>query len=251
MSDYSKNMARELILGDFHEGPRTLSGGVGNVIIGFIPIVGQAADLRDTVAAIKEVTKNHKSATAWAGLGLALVFWIPGTDLLKVTKVARTGKKVSFGKKVMRTFWEDRKTFGASRDFFKRHRWLFGKGHGWSMEHSLLKQRFYRSTADPENWHPIMKMFPPGTTVNKILQKLGDAGWNQVPIPKSLNQWLYRNSAISALFNVGSYAAAGSFVYGAIQLGTHIEEKFSGWLLQGEEPEEADQKPFTKKITLD
>lgn len=251
MSDYGKNIARELILGDFNEGPHTLAGSAGSMIIGFIPIAGQLADARDTLAAMRGVINNHKSAAAWGGLGLALVFWIPGADVLKTVKLARNGKKVSFGKKVMRSFWEDRKTFGASRDFFKRHNWLFGKGHGWSLEHSLIKQRFYRSTANPENWHPVMKMFPPGTTVNKILQKLGDAGWNQVPIPQSLNQWLYRHSTFSALFNAGSYIAAGSFVYGSAKLGTHMGEKLGDLLWHEEAPEEAGQKDFTKRITLD
>ena len=67
MSDFSKGIARELIFGDFNKGESTWAGVGGNVLIGLIPVVGQLADLRDTVAALNDVNNNYKDGAAWAG----------------------------------------------------------------------------------------------------------------------------------------------------------------------------------------
>lgn len=47
----------------------------GQTVVGVIPIVGQIADARDTVAALRDVAQGKKGA--WLGLGAAALGWIP------------------------------------------------------------------------------------------------------------------------------------------------------------------------------
>jgi hypothetical protein len=55
---------------------------VSQIGVGFIPVVGQIADGRDTVAALHKVATGKPDA--WSSLGLALLGWIPlGGDTLK------------------------------------------------------------------------------------------------------------------------------------------------------------------------
>ncbi|MBX2968267.1 MAG: hypothetical protein KF803_02765 [Cyclobacteriaceae bacterium] len=116
----------------------------------------------------------------------------------------RVGQRTGLGRKLFRFFLEERRTFGASRDFFNRWRSIFGRGHGWSMEHMIIKQRWYRGA------NPI---FARGTFMNRALQRLGDAGWNLVPLPRGLNSWLYRHPIVSGLFNWGTYGGIGYGTY--------------------------------------
>jgi WXG100 family type VII secretion target len=71
------DVGKQILMGDFYKGESTWSGTIGNVAVGAIPIVGQIADARDTVAAIKDVWDSPGSGGAWAGLGLAAVGWVP------------------------------------------------------------------------------------------------------------------------------------------------------------------------------
>ena len=80
-------MLDEILLGDLYEGESTWLGTGGAVAIGFIPVLGQIADARDTIAAIGDVIDNPDSAGAWGGLGLAMVGWVPGLgDAVKGVK---------------------------------------------------------------------------------------------------------------------------------------------------------------------
>lgn len=55
-----------------------------SVGIGFIPYVGQAADLRDVIANIVKLCTDGATADEWIGLGFAVVGFIPGLgDFLK------------------------------------------------------------------------------------------------------------------------------------------------------------------------
>ena len=67
----------EVSLGDFHEGEATWTGTLINVGVGLIPFVGQVADARDTAAAATKVWNQPTSGLAWAGLGIAIVGWVP------------------------------------------------------------------------------------------------------------------------------------------------------------------------------
>lgn len=62
----------------------------GQTLVGFIPVVGQIADARDTFAAAQGVWNGEDGA--WGNLGLAAVAWIPGVgDAAKA--LARGGDK--------------------------------------------------------------------------------------------------------------------------------------------------------------
>jgi len=55
---------------------------VGQVGVGLIPVVGQIADGRDTIAALHKVAAGKPDG--WSSLGFALLGWIPlGGDLFK------------------------------------------------------------------------------------------------------------------------------------------------------------------------
>ena len=80
----AKQAATEVLKGDFDQGPTTLLGQVTAVGVGLIPVVGQVADVRDAVAAVKRVFESRKSGGAWAGLGMAAVAFLAGVgDALK------------------------------------------------------------------------------------------------------------------------------------------------------------------------
>lgn len=118
----------------------------------------------------------------------------------------RSGRsgQTGLGRQLLRFFTEDRRTFGMARDFFRRYRPIFGTGHGWSMHHWFFQQRWYRGA------NPI---FAPGTTANRILQSLGDAGWNSIPLPQSINSALYRIPGATPAFAAGT-------IYGTYQTAT-------------------------------
>jgi|GEM_PF-4361592 hypothetical protein len=60
--------------GDFSDNDSTVKV-VTQVGVGLIPVVGQLADARDTVAAIQDVRNEREGA--WTKLGFALVGWLP------------------------------------------------------------------------------------------------------------------------------------------------------------------------------
>lgn len=69
-----------MIMGDFSDN-RSWSATAGQVIGGFIPGVGQAGDVRDTVAAVNAL-RNGEPGAGW-GLAAAIVGFAPGGDLVK------------------------------------------------------------------------------------------------------------------------------------------------------------------------
>jgi hypothetical protein len=64
-----------MVKGDFADND-SWSATAGQVIGGFIPVVGQIGDARDTVAAIGGVIQGEDGA--WGNLGLAALGWVPG-----------------------------------------------------------------------------------------------------------------------------------------------------------------------------
>lgn len=64
-----------LVKGDYSEN-KSWSATAGQVVGGFIPIVGQIGDARDTVHALGDVIQGKDGA--WGNLGLAAVGWVPG-----------------------------------------------------------------------------------------------------------------------------------------------------------------------------
>ncbi|MET3948528.1 RHS repeat-associated protein [Arthrobacter sp. UYCu512] len=128
-----------------------------------------------------------------------------GTALLGLFRRAAPGQRTPLLRRLGRFFWEDRRSFGMWKDF--RRRWSIAKGSGWSMEHMIIKQRWYRTVGKKPPF------FRYGTRMNRIMQGLGDAGWNVVPIKGWFNTWLYNNKAVSAVFNYGTYAGGGYGLY--------------------------------------
>lgn len=63
------------VKGDFSENSSATKT-VSQIGVGLIPIAGQIADGRDTVAAVKHVIDGKEGA--WRDLGLAILGWIPG-----------------------------------------------------------------------------------------------------------------------------------------------------------------------------
>jgi DNA/RNA non-specific endonuclease len=63
------------IKGDFSNNNSWSATG-GQVVVGFIPIVGQVADARDTVAAVGQIWRGESGG--WLNLGAAAIGWVPG-----------------------------------------------------------------------------------------------------------------------------------------------------------------------------
>lgn len=71
----------------------------GQVVVGFVPVLGQIADARDTVASIGQVARGEEGG--WLNLGASVVGWVPGVgDGLKAairggSHVAEAGADVA------------------------------------------------------------------------------------------------------------------------------------------------------------
>jgi hypothetical protein len=75
------------IIGDFGEN-ESWSAIAGQTVIGFVPIAGQIADVRDLGAAIRNVGEGRSGA--WMSVGVAIAGFVPGLDFLKGgTRVGR------------------------------------------------------------------------------------------------------------------------------------------------------------------
>jgi hypothetical protein len=75
------------IAGDFAEND-SYSAIAGQTVVGFVPIVGQIADVRDLAAAVRGVSQGRDGA--WVNVGIAVVGFVPGLDFLKGgTRVGR------------------------------------------------------------------------------------------------------------------------------------------------------------------
>jgi len=78
-----------LVKGDFSDND-SWSATAGQVVGGFIPVLGQIGDARDTISAIGGVINGEEGA--WGNLGLAAVAWVPGVgDVAK--SALRGGEK--------------------------------------------------------------------------------------------------------------------------------------------------------------
>lgn len=81
--DYLGDAFMQLLLGDFTEDGNLL-GTTLSIIAGFIPVVGQVADVRDLIADIYNLIDDGPETKEWVALGFTLVGFIPGIgDFLK------------------------------------------------------------------------------------------------------------------------------------------------------------------------
>jgi Flp pilus assembly pilin Flp len=72
----AKNFVKGGILGSFG-GNTGWAGFTAKMIVGVIPVVGQIADARDTLAAVIGIVKDPTSPLAWTDLGAAAIGWVP------------------------------------------------------------------------------------------------------------------------------------------------------------------------------
>ncbi|MBX3191204.1 MAG: hypothetical protein KF819_29675 [Labilithrix sp.] len=72
---FFRDFARGFVLGDYAEGS---SAGqiVGQIVGGLVPFYGQAADIRDATAAMRDIANG--TSGGWTNLGLAAVGFVPG-----------------------------------------------------------------------------------------------------------------------------------------------------------------------------
>jgi hypothetical protein len=117
---------------------------------------------------------------------------------------AGRGKPVGLGRKLLRIFWEDRQTFNASREFFSRWRNWGIKLDGWSLEHMIIKQRWYKEGGPHAVANPILRT---------ILRGVGNSGINLFPLPMSWNTYFHHHLLQGTLFNYGTYAGAIAVEY--------------------------------------
>ncbi len=225
MDEHDERLLIELILGDWYEGEVTTEGTIGNIAVDVTPVLGQIADLRDIFAVIRNIFRSP-SKESWANLAWAILCCIPILGAIKILKKAKKGRKVGLTKKLTRFFFEDRVTFNASKDFFKRWRWVFGKKHGWSMEHLIGKQRWVRGAEKN-------LLFKKGTWQHKILQGFTDSGLNVILVPQRFNKWLDTHRKTSILFTTTVYYLAIRNLLFAIENitdlidGSHEDEEIS------------------------
>lgn len=83
--DVARSFARGAFLGDFGEDDSWAALG-GQTVVGFIPVVGQIADLRDLAAALRATARGEPGAHVQ--LGAAILGVVPGLDFLKAARVA-------------------------------------------------------------------------------------------------------------------------------------------------------------------
>lgn len=72
----TKNFFKGGILGSFG-GNTGWAGFSARMIVGVIPIAGQVADARDTIAGVIGVFRNPTSPLAWTDLGASAIGWVP------------------------------------------------------------------------------------------------------------------------------------------------------------------------------
>ena len=95
----------------------------GQIAGGLVPVWGQIADARDTLASAKKVWDNPGCGDAWIDFGSSLAGWIPGLgDMVKggrkLSKAAKRARKVakSTNRRANKQIDDIAKRFGINRD---------------------------------------------------------------------------------------------------------------------------------------
>lgn len=88
------------VMGDFGDN-NSWSATAGQVGVGFVPVLGQIADARDTIASVGQVFRGEEGG--WFNLGTAVIGWVPGVgDAAKAAlrggeRVADAGGEIAQG----------------------------------------------------------------------------------------------------------------------------------------------------------
>ncbi|MBT9778647.1 hypothetical protein GPL15_19350 [Clostridium sp. MCC353] len=85
--DYIMDAVEQIILGNFTD-ESNLLGIIGSVLVGCIPYVGQACDIRDIIADIYHLFEDGPETAEWISLGIDVIALIPLADLLKYSDEA-------------------------------------------------------------------------------------------------------------------------------------------------------------------
>jgi RHS repeat-associated protein len=87
----------------------------------------------------------------------------------------------------------------------------------WEMHHIYIQQSWFRVGSPNQLYTSLLE--------NQGLRRIGNAGWNLMPIPASLNGWLGRSAVNTQLFSTFIYAVA---VFGPIQVSEAVSEASAG-----------------------
>lgn len=243
MPEFFKKLGTELLAGDLHEGEMSKAGMAGNVLIGFIPIVGQAADARDTAAAIKDLYNNPTDVLSYALLGLALVQWVPGTDFLKGFK---PGIKKALGNGNWKVFFGfSNKTKLLIKGHSKKSRVKYSLKNLVSDDrtHSAIRAQYRRSNPREGLGEIHLHHLWFQNKNKKVPRRFRNMGLNYLEIPGELNTWMGgRNKREFTFRAIVAGIMAGSFalgMYGGWQLGNKIMNKSNN------------RTTFHKKLNID
>lgn len=193
-SSYWGSAFEQALLGEFYEGDPTLAGTVGEIGIGFIPIVGQIADARDTAGAIKKLYEDPSWGNV-GNLGLNLVAWVPGVgDGIK--GLGKAGENLKYADETVGFFKHSDEvstvsknsseffgSFKYSNDMKYTKRWSVGDPVNLPTKNgypswTTSRNRFWKNEAlsNPDNYSPAnlgrMKKGAAPQRINPITGKL-------------------------------------------------------------------------------
>ncbi len=140
------------------------------------------------------------------------------------------GQPLSLARRFKRMFVEDVTRFSGpvimNRSPYGRLVRRIFSNVDWEVHHLALQQRFYRGS---NLW------FPQNSLELRGLQRLGDAGWNLLPIPRTLNRYLGNHPILTAAFAAGVYGSGSASVVAAYwasrrTLGRWVGEPVGEWL---------------------
>ena len=87
----------------------------------------------------------------------------------------------------------------------------------WQQHHIFIQQAWFRAGSPHQLYDDLL--------TNRGLQRIGNAGWNLMPIPASLNGFLGRSPVATQLFATFMYSVA---VFGPTQLSFMINDAVNG-----------------------
>jgi RHS repeat-associated protein len=130
----------------------------------------------------------------------------------------RPGQALPFSIKIRRVFLQDRLShpgvpYSPTGSFFQR---LFPNIR-LQQHHAVVQRRWFRPGSATQ-W------YPDDILANRGLQRIGDAGWNLVPIPAVLNQALGRTSLGTVSFAGTLYGGSAYVVYQSLN-GVSLNEE--------------------------
>lgn len=88
----------------------------------------------------------------------------------------------------------------------------------WQQGHVFIQQRWFRPNGRTQ-WYASNDL------ANLGLRRVGNAGWNLMPMPRVMNRWLGRHPWASFGFGVGAAGSVAAAGYGGYQFGEFLNEE--------------------------